>query len=36
MLFHEAVGHRLEGERVDDDQEGQTFRGQVGQRSCPS
>jgi predicted Zn-dependent protease len=25
VLFHEAVGHRLEGERLDDDKEGQTF-----------
>lgn len=25
VFFHEAVGHRLEGERQDDDQEGQTF-----------
>ncbi len=35
VLFHEAVGHRLEGERVEDDQEGQTFRGQVGQLILP-
>lgn len=32
VLFHEAVGHRLEGERQDDDQEGKTFRGQVGKQ----
>jgi len=36
VLFHEAIGHRLEGERVEDDQEGQTFRGQVGQAIVPS
>jgi predicted Zn-dependent protease len=36
VLFHEAVGHRLEGERVEDDQEGQTFRGQVGQTILPA
>jgi len=30
VLFHEAVGHRLEGERQDDENEGRTFRGQVG------
>jgi len=36
VLFHEAVGHRLEGERVEDDQEGQTFRGQVGRSILPS
>ena len=35
MLFHEAVGHRLEGERQDDDKDGQTFRGQVGQQVLP-
>jgi TldD protein len=36
VLFHEAVGHRLEGERQDDDKEGQTFKGQVGKRILPS
>jgi TldD protein len=36
VLFHEAVGHRLEGERVDDDKEGQTYKGQVGQRILPA
>jgi predicted Zn-dependent protease len=35
VLFHEAVGHRLEGERLDDDKEGQTYKGQVGQRVLP-
>ncbi len=35
VLFHEAVGHRLEGERLDDDREGQTFQGQVGQLVLP-
>jgi predicted Zn-dependent protease len=35
VLFHEAVGHRLEGERQDDENEGRTFRGQVGQRVLP-
>ncbi len=35
MLFHEAIGHRLEGERQDDDREGQTFKGQVGRRILP-
>ena len=35
VLFHEAVGHRLEGERLDDDKEGQTYRGQVGQPVLP-
>lgn len=36
VLFHEAVGHRLEGERVDDDKEGQTYKGQVGQQILPA
>jgi predicted Zn-dependent protease len=36
VLFHEAVGHRLEGERQDDDKEGQTFKGQVGKAVLPS
>ncbi|HZA13735.1 MAG TPA: TldD/PmbA family protein [Myxococcaceae bacterium] len=36
VLFHEAVGHRLEGERQNDDKEGKTFRGQVGQPVLPS
>ncbi len=36
VLFHEAVGHRLEGERLDDDKDGQTYRGQIGQRVLPS
>jgi len=35
VLFHEAVGHRLEGERQDDDAEGKTFRGQVGHKVLP-
>src|SRR5205823_14368780 len=29
VLFHEAVGHRLEGERQNDDKDGRTFKGQV-------
>ena len=36
VLFHEAVGHRLEGERQNDDNEGKTFRGQVGRPVLPS
>ncbi|MCM2334431.1 MAG: TldD/PmbA family protein, partial [Anaeromyxobacteraceae bacterium] len=35
VLFHEAVGHRLEGERLDDDKEGQTYKGQVGKPVLP-
>jgi TldD protein len=36
VLFHEAVGHRLEGERQNDDNEGKTFRGQVGRSVLPT
>lgn len=35
VFFHEAVGHRLEGERQKDDNEGQTFKGQIGARILP-
>jgi TldD protein len=35
VLFHETVGHRLEGERQDSDLEGKTFRGQVGKVVLP-
>jgi predicted Zn-dependent protease len=35
VLFHEAVGHRLEGERQEDEKEGQTFKGQVGRTVLP-
>lgn len=35
VLFHEAVGHRLEGERQLDEFEGRTFTGQVGVRMLP-
>jgi len=35
VLFHEAVGHRLEGERQEDDKDGQTFKGQVGRLILP-
>lgn len=35
VLFHEAVGHRLEGERQRDEEEGQTFKGQVGKEIIP-
>jgi TldD protein len=36
VLFHEVIGHRLEGERLTDEQEGQTFKGQIGQRVLPA
>jgi len=35
VLFHEAVGHRLEGERLEDDKDGQTYKGQVGRQVLP-
>ena len=35
VLFHEAIGHRLEGHRQKDDTEGQTFKGRLGQRILP-
>ncbi len=36
VLFHEAVGHRLEGDRQEGDNEGKTFKGQVGKQVLPS
>ncbi len=36
VLFHEVIGHRLEGERQLDDEEGKTFKGQVGKPIIPS
>lgn len=35
VLFHEVVGHRLEGERQLDDQEGKTFKGQINKLIVP-
>ncbi len=35
VFFHETVGHRLEGERQNDDQEGQTFKGREGSQILP-
>jgi predicted Zn-dependent protease len=35
VLFHEAVGHRLEGERQRDEEEGRTFKGRVGKVVIP-
>lgn len=35
VLFHEAVGHRLEGDRINDQSEGQTFKGKIGQKILP-
>ncbi len=36
VVFHEAVGHRLEGERQIDDREGQTFKERIGQKIIPN
>ncbi len=36
VVFHEAVGHRLEGQRQDEEEEGRTFAGKVGQRVLPA
>lgn len=35
VLFHETVGHRLEGERQRDEEEGRTFKGRLGQLVIP-
>lgn len=36
VFFHETIGHRLEGERQNDENEGQTFKGQLGKRILPA
>ncbi|MEK6606208.1 MAG: metallopeptidase TldD-related protein [Myxococcota bacterium] len=36
VFFHETVGHRLEGERQNDEHEGRTWSGQVGHPVLPS
>jgi len=35
VFFHEALGHRLEGERQNDNKEGATFKGQIGKPVLP-
>jgi TldD protein len=35
LLFHEAIGHRLEGERMTSRLEGHTFAAKIGQRILP-
>ncbi|MEZ4460671.1 MAG: metallopeptidase TldD-related protein [bacterium] len=35
VLFHEVIGHRLEGERQSNEEEGRTFKGRVGQVVIP-
>jgi TldD protein len=36
VFFHEVVGHRLEGHRQRDEEEGQTFTKKVGQQVMPA
>lgn len=36
VLFHEAIGHRLEGHRQDDLEEGRTFAGRIGEQVLPA
>ncbi len=36
VLFHEALGHKLEGERQRDPEQGQIFKGMVGKKIIPS
>jgi len=35
VLFHEAVGHRLEGERQNSSHDGRTFKGRLGKMILP-
>jgi TldD protein len=35
VFFHEALGHRLEGERQRDEESGQTFKGKIGEKILP-
>lgn len=35
LIFHEAIGHRLEGERLNSRSEGHTFASKIGQRILP-
>jgi len=36
VFFHEALGHRLEGERQNSNHEGATFKGQIGKPVLPT
>jgi predicted Zn-dependent protease len=36
VFVHEVLGHRMEGNRQKDDQEGQTFTDKIGQRILPA
>jgi len=35
VFFHETIGHRLEGQRQEDQEEGRTFKGHLGRRILP-
>lgn len=35
VLFHEVIGHRLEGERQRNEEEGRTFKGRLGKQVIP-
>lgn len=35
VLFHEAIGHRLEGHRQENEEEGRTFQNHLGKRVMP-
>ena len=35
VFFHETIGHRLEGGRQENEEEGRTFKGHVGQQVVP-
>ncbi len=36
VLFHEVIGHRLEGERQRNEEEGRTFKGRIGKEVIPA
>ncbi|MBM4394119.1 MAG: TldD/PmbA family protein [Deltaproteobacteria bacterium] len=36
VFFHETMGHRLEGQRQEDEEEGRTFKGHLGQQVLPA
>lgn len=35
VFFHETIGHRLEGQRQEDEEEGRTFKGHLGRKILP-
>jgi predicted Zn-dependent protease len=36
VFFHETIGHRLEGERQNDEEEGRTFKDRLGKQILPT